>query len=263
MIFAYKLRPYFLAHTITVLTNQPLRKILQKRETFGWLIKLTIELGEFDIHYQPQPAEKGYVIIDFISEFTFTTKDMPTKDPHSVLTNFSPTDHPILSTALPDERAEAKLVRYCSTRYIIFHNVLYRHSHSMSLLRYVIPQQGNYIIQEIHERACGDHSGIWSLAFKMVRQHDYWPMLHVVVLKLVNKCDQCQRFSSVPKLSAKLLTPIIIPLLFAQWGLDLIGPMPQGKRQVNYIVVVVDYFTKWVEVEAFTTVTVAELKHFV
>ncbi|CAL2266052.1 unnamed protein product [Prunus armeniaca] len=75
VVSAWRLRPYFQAHTIHVLTNQPLRQVLQKPETSGRLVKWAIELGEFDIHYKPRPAMKGQAVADFISEFT---------EPHAV-----------------------------------------------------------------------------------------------------------------------------------------------------------------------------------
>ena len=40
------------------------------------------------------------------------------------------------------------------------------------------------------------------------------------------------------------------PWPFAQWGIDIMGPLPQGKRHVRFLLVTIDYFTKWVEVEA-------------
>ncbi|KAI5342785.1 hypothetical protein L3X38_010661 [Prunus dulcis] len=58
IISARRLRPYFQAHTIHVLTNQPLRQVLQKAETSGRLV-WAIELGEFDIHYKPHPATRA------------------------------------------------------------------------------------------------------------------------------------------------------------------------------------------------------------
>ncbi|CAL8131191.1 unnamed protein product [Prunus armeniaca] len=54
-----KLRPYFQTHMVTILINQTLRQVLQKSEMSGRLIKWAIELGEFDVHYQPRLAEKG------------------------------------------------------------------------------------------------------------------------------------------------------------------------------------------------------------
>ncbi|KAM2222381.1 hypothetical protein ACFXTI_016544 [Malus domestica] len=56
---AQKLRPYFQAHSIIVLTNHHFRQILQSPDTSGRMIKWAIALGEFDISYQPKPAEKG------------------------------------------------------------------------------------------------------------------------------------------------------------------------------------------------------------
>ncbi|KAM1159864.1 hypothetical protein ACFX19_033555 [Malus domestica] len=68
---ARKLRPYFQAHAIIVLTNHPLRQILQSPDTSGRMIKWTIALGEFDISYQLKPAEKGQAVADFIADFTY------------------------------------------------------------------------------------------------------------------------------------------------------------------------------------------------
>ncbi|KAM1914595.1 hypothetical protein ACFX14_002370 [Malus domestica] len=56
---ARKIRPYFQAHSIIVLTNHHLRQILQSPDTSGRMIKWAIALGEFDISYQPKPAGKG------------------------------------------------------------------------------------------------------------------------------------------------------------------------------------------------------------
>ncbi|KAM1166366.1 hypothetical protein ACFX2G_026113 [Malus domestica] len=71
VISARKLRLYFQAHFIIVLTNHHLRQILQSPDTFGRMIKWAISLGEFDISYQPKPAEKGQTVAYFIVDFTY------------------------------------------------------------------------------------------------------------------------------------------------------------------------------------------------
>ena len=43
------------------------------------------------------------------------------------------------------------------------------------------------------------------------------------------------------------LTPMMALWPFAQWGLDIFGPFPLGTRQMKFLVVGIDYFTKWVE----------------
>ena len=41
------------------------------------------------------------------------------------------------------------------------------------------------------------------------------------------------------------------------------GPLPQGKRQMKFLLVTIDYFTKWVEAEALATITEAKVQNFV
>ncbi|GKV47753.1 hypothetical protein SLEP1_g54620 [Rubroshorea leprosula] len=65
-----KLRPYFQSHPIIVLTDQPLRQILQKPQCSGRLIKWTVELGEFEITFQQRSAIRAQALADFIMEFT-------------------------------------------------------------------------------------------------------------------------------------------------------------------------------------------------
>ena len=67
---AQNLRPYFQAHTIEVPTEYPMKQVLHKPETSGWLMKWAIELSEFDIRYKPKIAIKGQVLADFVMEFT-------------------------------------------------------------------------------------------------------------------------------------------------------------------------------------------------
>ena len=49
---------------------------------------------------------------------------------------------------------------------------------------------------------------------------------------------------------------------FAQWGIDIMGSLPQGKRQVKFLLVTIDYFTKWVEAEALAIITKAKVRSF-
>ncbi|GLT62786.1 hypothetical protein SLA2020_353960 [Shorea laevis] len=67
---ARKLRPYFQSHPIIVLTDQPLRQILQKPECSGRLIKWAVELGEFEITFQQRSAIRAQALADFIVECT-------------------------------------------------------------------------------------------------------------------------------------------------------------------------------------------------
>ena len=82
-------------------------------------------------------------------------------------------------------------------------------------------------------------------------------------MELVKKCDKCQRFGNVQRLPTERLTTITSPWPFAQWGINIIGPLPLGKGQVKFLLVAIDYFTKWVEAEALATITEAKIQRFV
>ena len=70
VIAARKLKPYFQAHIIVVLTDQPLKKAMSSPEAAGRMALWAIELSEFDVQYRPRIAMKGQVVVDFIAEYT-------------------------------------------------------------------------------------------------------------------------------------------------------------------------------------------------
>ena len=71
-----KLRHYFQAHVIIVMTDHPLKKAMNKVEAAGQLIQWAIELSEFDIRYQPKNTIKAQTLADFIAEFTPSHDDL-------------------------------------------------------------------------------------------------------------------------------------------------------------------------------------------
>ena len=77
VIASRKLRPYFHSHTIRVLTNYPLRQVLQKLNALGHLLKWAIELSQINIEFVPLPAIKGQAFADVITEFTIPNDRRP------------------------------------------------------------------------------------------------------------------------------------------------------------------------------------------
>jgi hypothetical protein len=65
-----KLRSYFQAHTIVVLTDHPLRKAMNKPDTTRRLVLWAIEMIEFNVDYRPRTAIKAQALANFIAEFT-------------------------------------------------------------------------------------------------------------------------------------------------------------------------------------------------
>ena len=66
---ARKLKPYFQAHTIIVLTDLPLRRAISSPEVARRMALWAVELSEFVIQYRLRTAIKGQAMADFIAEF--------------------------------------------------------------------------------------------------------------------------------------------------------------------------------------------------
>ena len=71
---------------------------------------------------------------------------------------------------LPEDKKKARLLRLKAARYTLYNDQLFKRGFSTPLLKCVNLEQGNHILQEIHEGICGNHAGAQSLAYKALRQ---------------------------------------------------------------------------------------------
>ena len=69
---------------------------------------------------------------------------------------------------LPEGKEEAKKLRVRSTRYVLMDEVLYKKGFSQPYLRCLAPNEANYVLREVYEGACGNHSRAKSLVHKVV-----------------------------------------------------------------------------------------------
>ena len=115
----------------------------------------------------------------------------------------------------------------------------------------------NIVLHEIHKGIYGNHAGA-----KFLVEY-YWPTLQKDTYDIIRACDKCHCFANVQTRPVETVTPISSPWPFAQWGIDIMGPFTLGKKQLRFIVVVIDYFTKWVKAKLVTTITKAKVTSFV
>ena len=71
-----KLHPYFQAHTILVMTDQPLRKAMGRLDAIRRMIQWAVELRQYNVNYRPRTAIKAQTLADFIAEFTVADQDL-------------------------------------------------------------------------------------------------------------------------------------------------------------------------------------------
>ncbi|KAL0443930.1 UNVERIFIED_CONTAM: hypothetical protein Slati_2115700 [Sesamum latifolium] len=139
---------------------------------------------------------------------------------------------------------------------------LYNRGFSQPFLKCLTPDEGNYVLREIYEVICGNHIGGNTLARKTLRQGFFWPSMLLDAHELVKCCRACQEHANVIHQPTVLMQPLESPCPFDQQGLDLIGHFPQATGQRKFVIVAVDYFTKWVEAELLAKIIEKEVIKF-
>ncbi|GAU45570.1 hypothetical protein TSUD_27710 [Trifolium subterraneum] len=174
----------------------------------------------------------------------------------------SPVYNFLKSNALPVDAKEATKIRKRACSYVLLDDKLYRRGFSIPLLKCVEEARVEFILQEIHEGINGQHIGGRSLARKALRAGYYWPTMQNDARDHVLKCDKCKRHGDMKLAPANELKTMISPWPFAWWEMDILGPFPTTARQVKYLIVAVDYFTKWIEAEPLAKISASNILRF-
>ncbi|GJU97838.1 reverse transcriptase domain-containing protein [Tanacetum coccineum] len=164
---------------------------------------------------------------------------------------------------VPSDKNEARSLRAKISQYVIESGVLFKKGYLVPMLRCVGPLQANYVIREIHMGSCGMHIGPRAVVRKAMRQGYYWPTMHADAKEEVDKCDSCQIHSPIPRLPKTHMTSIMAPWPFYQWGMDILGPLTPARGGAKFVIVAIDYFTKWIEAKPLVKITGKEVIRFV
>ncbi|XP_050878259.1 uncharacterized protein LOC127082076, partial [Lathyrus oleraceus] len=117
---------------------------------------------------------------------------------------------------------DKKTLRKLASKFFLSNGVLYKRNHDMILLRCVDGREADLLIKEIHEGSFGTHANGHAMAKKILR-------------------------------AVNVLTS---PWPFSMWGIDMIGAIePKASNGHRFILVAIDYFTKWVEAASYANVT--------
>ncbi|VFQ67149.1 unnamed protein product [Cuscuta campestris] len=119
------------------------------------------------------------------------------------------------------------------------------------------------LMEEIHEGICSAHQGAFTMSRKVTLQGYFWPTIIRDCAEYMRKCKVWQEFQKVPGRPATNYTSISTTIPFARWGIDLVGILPRGTGNNTYLVVAIDYFTKWVEAAPVPTITEEQMRKFV
>lgn len=108
------------------------------------------------------------------------------------------------------------------------------------------------MLEQAHARLSRGHFSIDTTAKAIMMVGLWWPTLFSDVTEFVKRCDECQRVKVPIHKDNMPLRPMMGARAFAKWGIDFVSPInpPAHRTRTQYIIVAMDYLTKWVEAKA-------------
>ena len=117
--------------------------------------------------------------------------------------------------------------------------------------------------RRMHEGIGENHARNRALTAKILRASSFLATVKQDCLKFVRKCDKCQRFGELKHTPSKELHCSKVSWPFHKWRIDILSPFPLAPGQLKYLVVIIDYFTKWIKAEPLPTITTEKVRKFV
>ncbi|XP_072052109.1 uncharacterized protein [Arachis hypogaea] len=163
---------------------------------------------------------------------------------------------------IPNDEPNLPLFRRRASFYTVLGNTLYRRGHSQPLLKCISNKEAEEVMAETHEGVCGNHIGGRALAAKILRTGYYWPTIKRDCISKVKACDNCQKHATLSETPAEELHTTEVSWPFDRWGLDILGPFPKAPGQVKFLLVSIDYFSKWIEAQPLAHITAEKVRSF-
>ncbi|KFK22070.1 hypothetical protein AALP_AAs48547U000400 [Arabis alpina] len=159
----------------------------------------------------------------------------------------------IISGKLPNSKWAARKVQKQAARYVLLDDNIYRRGFSGPVLTCVEGQDARQVMEEIHSGSCGNHSRGKALAIKIKRHGHFWPTIVNDWVKFSAKCERCQRHAPKIHQPTEKLSSVTSLYPFMRWAMDIVGPL-HASKQKRFLLVLTDYFSKWVEAEAYASI---------
>ena len=260
IVFAFdKFRPYLIGNKVVVHTNHSaIKYLMSKKDAKPRLIRWVLLVQEFDVEIKDKKGTEN-LVADHLSRLEGAKDDVPVNDefPDEKLLAiedkravpwFTDFVNYLAAKVIPREFNYQQKKRFFAhlKHYYWEEPILYRHCADQVIRRCVPEDEMHSILIHCHTLPCGGHFGGQRTAAKVLQSGFYWPSLFKDAHQFVSTCDKCQRMGNISRKDEPPMHPILEVELFDLWGIDFMGPFPASYSNL-YILLAVDYVSKWVE----------------
>ncbi|GJS14916.1 reverse transcriptase domain-containing protein [Tanacetum coccineum] len=269
VVYAFeKFRPYLvLSKSIVYTDHSALKYLLAKQDAKPRLLRWILLLQEFDVVIRDKKGAENQAA-DHLSRL---------ENPHQSelekkeITETFPLETLGMVTFRGDDNAPwfADFANYHAGNFVIkgmssqqkrkfFKDVkhyfwddpfLFKICADQVIRRCVSGQEAFDILKACHSGPTGGHYGANYTAKKIFDSGFYWPTIYKDAHDFVTRCDICQRQGKISQRDEMPQNSIQVCEIFDMWGIDFMGPFPSSRGN-KYILVAVDYLSKWVEAKA-------------
>ncbi|XP_038714979.1 uncharacterized protein LOC120008660 [Tripterygium wilfordii] len=265
IVFALdKFRSYLVGSKVIIFTDHAaLKYLLSKANAKPRLLRWILLLQEFDLEIKDKKGVEN-VVADHLSRLpgqNLISHGIPINehfpDEQLFLTNaisskltpwYADIANFLVSGKMPSHWSKIDRSKFLRNVRNFFWDdpYLFKYCSDQVIRRCIPNNEFESVMAFCHKYACGGHFSSKKTAAKILQSGLYWPSLHKDVHAYCLSCDNCQRLGNLGKREMMPLQPINILEIFDCWAIDFMGPFPNSFGYL-YILVGVDYVSKWVE----------------
>jgi len=266
IVFAFdKFRSYLIGSKVIVYSDHSaLKYLLEKKESKPRLIRWILLLQEFDLEIKDKKGTEN-LIADHLSRIPNSKEEVrpileefPDEKIFSIMSTkipwYADFVNYLVSNVLPPELSYQQKKKFFSDvkNYFWEEPFLFKVCADQVIRRCVPDEEKANILHHCHDGETGGHFGATKTTAKILQSGFYWLTLFKNAYSYVASCDRCQRTGNISRKNEMPLNNIIVCELFDVWGIDFMGPFTPSYGNL-YILVAVEYVSKWVEAVALPT----------
>ncbi|CAM8902253.1 unnamed protein product [Rhodiola kirilowii] len=255
-----KFRSYLLCTKVVVYSDHAaIRYLMTKKEAKPRLIRWILLLQEFDVEIRDKKGIEN-TVADHLSRLVREedagqiTETFPDEHLYAIsgkMPWFAPLVNYLVGGKFPPSysRAQCLKLKHDAKYYVWDDPYLWKIGVDQILRRCIPDDEIASVISFCHELECGGHFGPRRIARKILDSGFFWPHVFRDAYDHCKRCDRCQRVGNISARQEMPQVPILVNDVFDIWGIDFMGPFP-ASCGFEFILVAVDYVSKWVEAKA-------------